>query len=173
MLLYHGSDTEIQQPDISFNTGFADLGAGFYLTDNYEAAVGRARSRARKTGAARGVVSTFKFDEAQLPWITWDSKVAPTAPDQPFDLRSGTTDAGIAAWANYIKACRSGHTTVGNAEPAVVRAWIATEDIEMVCAGFAPDEELASFIDPQDLIVQYCFRSQQAIDELLVFVRAE
>lgn len=63
MQLYHGSDTSIQRPDVSFNTGFADMGTGFYLTDDFNVAASRARSRARKTGAACGIVSVHTPEE--------------------------------------------------------------------------------------------------------------
>lgn len=46
--LYHGSDMAIERPDIVHNTGFADLGVGFYLTDDKDAAINRARRRARE-----------------------------------------------------------------------------------------------------------------------------
>ena len=69
----------------------------------------------------------------------------------PFGLCFDTSAAGIAAWAEYVKACRSGKTVVpGLGEPAVVRAWIATEELEMVCAGLVPADALAVFVDPSE-----------------------
>ncbi|MGI6220479.1 MAG: DUF3990 domain-containing protein [Coriobacteriales bacterium] len=52
--LYHGSDVAIEAPDVSRNTGNADFGRGFYLTVDRDAAVWRARTRARALGAERG-----------------------------------------------------------------------------------------------------------------------
>ena len=54
-----------------------------------------------------------------------------------------------------------------------MRAWIANDDVEMICSGFAPAEALAEFIDPADLIVQYCFRDQATLERLLTFTSAE
>ncbi|MBQ6394857.1 MAG: hypothetical protein IJH87_00720, partial [Atopobiaceae bacterium] len=70
----------------------------------------------------------------------------------------------------YVKACRAGRTAlVGKGDPVVVRAWIATMETEMVCTGFASAADAAGIIKPEQLIVQYCFRSQDAIDAYLVF----
>ena len=38
MLLLHGSDVAIEAPSAGFNTGNADLGRGFYLTADHDAA---------------------------------------------------------------------------------------------------------------------------------------
>ena len=168
----------MQHPDVTFNTGFSDLGRGFYLTDDFDAACGRARSRARRVSADSGVVSVYEFDESAVGWITIGglengSEGCSGEPGALFGLRFEPTRAGLVAWANYIKSCRRGHTAVeGRGEPAIVRAWIATEEVEMACSGFAPAEALAEFIEPADLVVQYCFRSQAAIDAHLSFAAA-
>ena len=177
MRLYHGSDMAIEHPDVTRNTGFADLGQGFYLTDDHTAAQGRARTRARRTGAPQGVVSVFELDEAQLPWAVWGAD-APELPagthDGPFGLRFDATAQGIAAWASYIVACRKGNVAVpGLGEPVVVRAWIATEEVEMLYAGFATADDLAELLDPTALVVQYCLRDQAVLDCVLSFVEAE
>ena len=179
MRLYHGSNIAIDHPDISFNKGFADLGQGFYLTDDHDAAVSRACSRARVEGSAHGAVSVFEFDDGVVPWAVWDTELlAPPSHEAsapaPFGLRFERNRAGITAWANYIKSCRKGRSSLESfGEPAVTHAWIATEEVEMVCSGFAPAEALAEFIDPDDLVVQYCFRDQQLIDRALKFLYSE
>lgn len=58
-------------------------------------------------------------------------------------------------------------------DPVIVRGWIATEEIEMLYAGFATAEEIAELLDPAKLLVQYCLRDQELIDRALSFVRAE
>ena len=175
MRLYHGSDVAVSHPLISFNDGFADLGRGFYLTDDRDVARRRAESRARKTGGI-AVVSVFEFDDSELPWVSWGSTGLPETSgiNAPFGLRFDTDPAGLAAWAEYIKACRAGRTELpGLGSPAIVRAWIATEEIEMVYAGLVTAQELANAIDPAELIVQYCFADQEAIDCRLTYVEAK
>lgn len=141
MRLYHGSDVAITHPEIARNSGFADLGRGFYLTDDAEAAQRRAHTRARRNGVAEGVVSVFDFDEGCVPWVCWGaqpSSLVSATSIGPFGLCFDASPAGIAAWITYIKACRAGYTQIeGLGIPAVARAWIATEEVEMVSAGYA------------------------------------
>ena len=54
-----------------------------------------------------------------------------------------------------------------------MRGWIATEEIEMVYAGFATADELAELVNPTELVVQYCLRDQGVLDRVLAFVEAE
>ena len=79
MLLYHGSNAAIERPDVSRNTGFADLGQSFYLTDDHDVARRRAASRARRAGG-EPVVSAFELDESCVPWAMWGVG-QPTLPD--------------------------------------------------------------------------------------------
>ena len=173
--LYHGSSEEIRKPDLAHNTGFADLGKGFYLTDDYGAAQGRARARARREGSAPGVVSSFDFDTGSVRWVyVGDGTDLPAGQSlSRFGLWFLPTEEGLAAWVRYIARCRSGNTTVGSlSSPAVVRAWIATEEVEMACAGYVSAEDVAAAIEPKDLVVQYCLLSQSLMDEALELVDA-
>lgn len=173
--LYHGSDAAIERPVVELNKGFADLGRGFYLTDDLAVAQTRARMRARAIGADAGVVSAFEFDENAVPWITLgadapcgDPSNTEGFPSEVFGLRFAENADGFAAWMEYIRSCRSGYSALaGKGEPAVVRAWMATDEVEMVCSGFVSPEGLADLIDPSELVVQYCFRSQNLIDRHL------
>ncbi|MBO7701597.1 MAG: DUF3990 domain-containing protein [Eggerthellaceae bacterium] len=177
--LYHGSDCAVERPDVSRNTGFADLGRGFYLTDDHIAAAGRARSRARVVGVPAGIVSAYEFDEGAIPWVTWGAD-GPIMQDGstwtsglPFALQFAHGEAGFAAWMRYIRMCRRGECDVpGFGEPAAVCAWIATDEVEMACSGFVPPEELAPFVDPDELVVQYCLRDQALVDRALRFTGA-
>lgn len=172
--LYHGSDVAIEHPDVTLNTGFADLGRGFYVTDDHDAARRRAATRARREGASAGVVSAFAFDESCLRWVTMAEQPVGDVAGIPFGLCFSEDACGLAAWMAYIKACRRGETALeGFGEPAVVRAWIATEEVELVCSGLASEEDVAPYLEPSELIVQYCFRDQAATDAFLAFVETE
>ena len=171
--LYHGSDRAIRMPDLTHNTGFADLGKGFYLTDNQEAAKRRAYSRARREGSDRGVVSAYDFNRECVPWVCIGSeKGVPTSLDRTgFGLCFAPTKEGLAAWVRYIGQCRSGNAEVaGLGAPSVVRAWIATEEVEMACAGYVSAEEVAAAIDPAELITQCCLLECDIIDQSLTYV---
>ncbi|MBR3226131.1 MAG: DUF3990 domain-containing protein [Atopobiaceae bacterium] len=171
--LYHGSDRTIRKPDLTHNTGFADLGKGFYLTDDLEAAQKRAASRARREGSEREVVSAYDFNQGAVPWTCVGKKKSEPREVEcsRFGLRFATTKEGLAAWVSYIEQCRKGKTEVdGLGTPAVVRAWIATEEVEMACAGYVSAEDVAAAIDPADLVVQYCLLDQELIKEALTYV---
>lgn len=176
ILLYHGSDELVVRPDVAHNTGFADLGPGFYLTNDRGAARRRAASRARREGVAEGVVSTFAFDRATVPWVTWGAQglSMEKEPAGPFGLCFGRDVAGLAAWMRYIADCRRRRTAVaGLGQPSVVRARIATEEVELACAGMVDAHELACLLDPDELLVQYCLLDQWLIDHALGFVASE
>ena len=177
MRLYHGSDVAVRSPQIAFNKGFADLGYGFYLTDDSDVARARACSRARRTGQPAGVVSVFEFDQDAVPWVTWgeqEPSFPSGAPTGAFGLRFEANPAAVAAWAAYIMACRKGQTQVpGLGNPVVVRAWIATEEVAMVCSGYADPQDLKDYVNPADLVVQYCLLDQDLIDQHLVFMEEQ
>jgi hypothetical protein len=65
MRLYHGSNTIIEQIDLSRCKPYKDFGQGFYLTEIRE----QAEQMARRTSAIYGgepVVTEFEFDETAL-----------------------------------------------------------------------------------------------------------
>ena len=172
--LYHGSNLTIEQPRVALNTGFADLGKGFYLTDNHDAARSRAKKRAKDVGGT-ATVSIFELDESKLPWLTW-GEGDPVADGviAAFGLRFEESLAGYAAWARYIKSCRVGKTEVpGIGSPAIVRAWIATMEVEMVCSGFLDADDFAQVVEPEELIVQYCVLDQNVLDRCLTLAEVE
>ena len=60
MILYHGSNLEINKPDLVYSRDNVDFGKGFYTTPIYEQAVkwcGKFKRRGQK-----GIVSKYKFD---------------------------------------------------------------------------------------------------------------
>lgn len=64
MRLYHGSNQEITQPDLSRTKPFKDFGRGFYLSAVYEQALGRARQMVDLLQSGTPCVTAFEWDEA-------------------------------------------------------------------------------------------------------------
>ena len=62
MILYHGSNMDIESIDLERSSVGKDFGCGFYLTASREQAERMGRRRARLYGGEM-VVSTFEFDE--------------------------------------------------------------------------------------------------------------
>lgn len=66
MKLYHGSNIEIQIPDLSHSKPHKDFGRGFYLSPNYSQAEEMAMHKVDQLQTGSKCVSTFEFDDAQL-----------------------------------------------------------------------------------------------------------
>lgn len=63
MILYHGSNIEIQQPDLSRSKPFKDFGRGFYLSPVCEQATERAIQITELLQEGSPIVTSFEWDE--------------------------------------------------------------------------------------------------------------
>lgn len=66
MKLYHGSNMEIDCPDLSRSKPFKDFGQGFYLSPGYEQALALAKQKTEQLLTGVPFVTTFEFDEEAL-----------------------------------------------------------------------------------------------------------
>lgn len=66
MKLYHGSDMQVQQPEIAKGKPYKDFGQGFYLSADLKQAQEMASQRASQFLDAQPVVSTYEFDESAM-----------------------------------------------------------------------------------------------------------
>ena len=66
MKLYHGSNMEIDCPDLSRSKPFKDFGQGFYLSPGYEQALALAKQKTEQLLTGVPYVTTFEFDEEAL-----------------------------------------------------------------------------------------------------------
>lgn len=65
MRLFHGSNMEIKEIDLSICKPYKDFGQGFYLTDIESQAIEMAR-RTAKIYDGMPMVNIYEFDEADL-----------------------------------------------------------------------------------------------------------
>ena len=65
MILFHGTNTDIETIDLSRSLNHKDFGKGFYLTDSRETAIRMAIKKARLFGGKATLIS-YEFDEASL-----------------------------------------------------------------------------------------------------------
>ncbi len=65
MILYHGSNIEIEKIDLGKSKPFKDFGQGFYLSDNELQAKGMAQFRANIVGG-EPVITKFEFNKEAL-----------------------------------------------------------------------------------------------------------
>ena len=66
MLLYHGSNTQVLNPQILESDRRLDFGRGFYLTSSFEQALRWAELTVKRRETGKSVVSVFELDEAKL-----------------------------------------------------------------------------------------------------------
>ncbi len=65
MILFHGTNTDIETIDLSRSLNHKDFGKGFYLTDSRETAIRMAIKKARLFGG-KATLILYEFDEAAL-----------------------------------------------------------------------------------------------------------
>lgn len=84
MVLYHGSDVIVRNPEVRKTRYAKDFSWGFYCSSNYEQA-----ARWSKKGRSRGIVNVFEYTESPMLNI----KKFPEMSDE---------------WLDFIAICRSG-----------------------------------------------------------------
>ncbi len=62
MLLYHGSTSIVNKPEIKKGENFLDFGVGFYTTTSFEQAQRWAKVKMKRNNAEVGYVSIFELD---------------------------------------------------------------------------------------------------------------
>jgi hypothetical protein len=156
MILYHGSNTAIQKPDLSFSRQRTDFGKGFYLTPLKTQAASWAKRFGRGHGTA--VLSAYDFND-KLPY---DVKI----------LEFGDYNL---EWLHFIVACRLGQPV--DTEWDLVIGGVANDKVFNTLQLF-----FDKLIGPEEAIgrlrydkpnIQYCFKKQSLIDEYLVFLNSE
>ena len=65
MILFHGTNTDIETIDLSRSLNHKDFGKGFYLTDSRETAIRMATKKAHLFGGKATLIS-YEFDESAL-----------------------------------------------------------------------------------------------------------
>jgi hypothetical protein len=159
MILYHGSFTTVENPDLSFSRERTDFGKGFYLTPLKEQAV-RWAERFKDAGGA-GFVTSYGFLE----------KISESLPD---DIRMLEFDTHSLEWLSFVTACRLGKPV--------------DDKFDIVVGGVANDKVILTLqlyfrdvISAEDAIrrlrynkpnFQYCFKTQAIIGEYLKFKEA-
>ena len=160
MILYHGSYTAIEKPDLSFSRERTDFGKGFYLTPLKAQAASWAQRFVCERGTA--VVSSYDFLSRAGDKLSNEVKIL------EFDSHS-------LEWLNFITDCRLGQP--------VSMQW------DLVIGGVANDKVFDTLqlyfdglIGAQDAIgrlrynkpnFQYCFKTQHLISQYLQFADSE
>jgi hypothetical protein len=157
MLLYHGSNIEVKEPQLIGQARGLDFGAGFYLTtsENQAQRFSEIVVARRKRGIA--IVSVFdfdmemaasslsirKFERADAEWLKF------VADNRMKAYRGGDFDVVIGAVANDI----------------------VMPTIQAFLGGFLSEEATLAELKKGNLLDQFCLKTDRAI-AMLSFVRA-
>ena len=160
MILYHGSYAAINKPDLSFARSRTDFGKGFYLTPIKEQAEKWSQRFLRVRGTA--VVSAYEFP--------------PDANGKlPLDIRTLEFDAYSMKWLNFIAACRLGQPV--ETEWDLVLGGVANDKVfdtlQLYFDKLIGADEAIGRLRYDKPNLQYCFKTQPAIDKYLVFCGSE
>lgn len=176
MILYHGSYMVVEHPDLQKCRKGKDFGRGFYLTSSKTQAERFTKTAIRKAlldgvipkETVAGYVSSYKissadgmqtylFDDADREWlhcVVGHRKI-------------GSLPGEIEKWENYDlligKIANDNTNLVITAYMDGVYGVIGTENA---------DKMAISFLEPENLKDQFCFRTEQAIRKL-VFLGGE
>lgn len=155
MILYHGSDCEIKQPDISHSRVTVDFGRGFYTTPLLEQAAQWCAKFKRQ--GKNGIVSRYSLDESAFE----NEKV----------LRFETYSED---WLDFVLACRRGLDESGF---DIVIGGVANDKvfntIELYFDGLIDKSKTLKRLRYEKPNLQVCLRSQDIIDKYLTFNGSE
>ena len=157
MILYHGSNVGVEDPQLMPLARALDFGRAFYLTSDREQAVKWARTTTLRKGVGLPVVSSFEVDDAELNAMRCIHFEGPTG-----------------EWLRFISKHRNeGHDESG---ADVVSGPVANDNtmpvLNLYFKGAYTEEEALRRLLPQRLRDQYAFKTERAI-AALSFVREE
>lgn len=153
MKLYHGSDCEVRSPDIAFSRRSVDFGRGFYLTSFEDQAARWARRKAMRSHS-EPILNVYDCDMHRL---------------ENFEVK--TFEAYDREWLDFVCACRKPSGDPHDYD--IVIGPVANDRVfEAVNMYFQELWDAQSTLDAlafYECNDQFCFASQHAIDELLIF----
>jgi len=154
MIVYHGSDTVVENPEIIISEIGRDFGFGFYTTDIYEQATRWAKRKtlmSKKVGL-RAIVNNYEFE---LETAERDLKI------------KIFTEPSL-EWMDFVIACRS--DVLFKHEYDIVIGNIANdkvgETISFVMAGIMRKEDALDRLKFQQINNQICFNTNKALKYL-------
>ena len=151
MKLYHGTNADIEEIDLSRGLQYKDFGKGCYLTPNRETAVRMAKKRARLFGGTATLI-TYEFEEKALQ-SDLKTKIFP--------------DKACVEWLLFVDANRDR----GHHQPIhdydIVIGPIANDGVVLQLTnyreGIYSPEEVAKLLQDRFLDQQYYFGTEKAL----------
>ena len=152
MLLYHGSNITVSNPQILESDRRLDFGKGFYLTSSFEQAERWAALTVKRRGSGNATVSVFEFDDSASS-----------------DLKILHFTQAQKEWLEYVTMNRK-NWIIPNDDYDIVIGPVANDRtmpvISLYFAGIYDIEETIKRLMPQKLCDQYTFRTEKAVAKL-------
>lgn len=157
MILYHGSNLEIECPKLLKTQRALDFGKGFYTTSSFEQAEKWAKRTARIRESGEAVVSCYSFDEKKISALNV--------------LKFSGPDAD---WLDYVAKNRKNMNITDDYD--LVIGPVANDQtfptILLYLDGYIDAGSAIKQLLPQKLKDQYTFKTEKAL-ELLQFREAK
>lgn len=156
MILYHGSNIDIEAPDLSKSKPYKDFGQGFYLSPDKHQAERMAKQRTLIAQTGEPTVSCFKFDESCL---------------DTDELRIKLFDSYSEEWAKFVLMNRDATIPQPSHDYDIVYGPIADDGVTFQLrrykAGAITLDELVKELQySQGITFQYFFGTKDAIAKL-------
>lgn len=155
MILYHGSNTEIKEIQLSKGNRDKDFGQGFYLTDILSQAQKMAERRVLMEGKGEPVINSYEFDENLLKSNELNVKIFNEVSEE---------------WAQFIFNNRKSSETGFSHNYDIVIGPVADDGVVLQLNLFEQEfitlKELADRLKYKKLNNQYFFGTQRAIEKL-------
>ncbi|OWV19078.1 Protein of unknown function [Fibrobacter sp. UWB16] len=152
MILYHGSNCDIEKIDLAMCKPFKDFGQSFYLTTILVQAREMSQKVADRFGG-KPVVNAFEFDDSDLSSLKIKNFGQPDR-----------------EWAEFVMANRSRNQKHPAEEFDLIIGPVANDDIATLFRTFAINvisiDELVNGLKSRRLNNQYAFRTPKAISFL-------
>lgn len=153
MIVYHGSTTEVKNPDTQHSYRNLDFGKGFYVTTVREQAERWAKRKADLSGNGNGVISVYEMPNDYEGFHALDF--------------GEDTDS----WIDFVCACRDGET--GYLEYDIIIGKVANDKVyrvvDMYRRGIWDKQRALSEMKVYETYDQIAFVNQDAIDRCLSF----
>ena len=152
MLLYHGSNTQVLNPQILESDRRLEFGRGFYLTSSFEQALRWAELTVKRRETGKSVVSVFELDEAKLT-----------------NLKVLRFNQAQKEWLEYVTLNRKNQYIPAD-DYDIVTGPVANDRtmpvISLYFSGVYDIEETIKRLMPQKLHDQYTFKTDRALKTL-------
>ena len=151
MILYHGTNMDIESIDLSRGLQFKDFGKGFYATPDKTTAIRMAQKRARLFGGTATLI-TYEFDESALQ-SGLKVRVFP--------------EKACTEWLLFVDANRDRKNSVQIHDYDIIVGPIANDGVVLQLTnyreGIYSPEEAARLLQDKYLDQQYFFGSERAL----------